>query len=89
MDITKISNTGLPLEQSRLKKVKEEETNDRSLQGDKIEISGEAVSLFNASESKGFEAIRKKIESGYYLQNDVTEQVVDAILRDPTLGKNS
>lgn len=84
MDIGKVTNSGLPLEPSR-KKAKDEPGKTRSKE-DRVEISEEAVSLFKTSESKRLEEIQNKIQSGYYFRHDVTETVVDALMRDLKLG---
>jgi hypothetical protein len=89
MDIGKISNSGLPIDALKLKKVKREEDSGAPSKGDKLEISEEAASLFNTTESKNFDEIRQRIQSGYYFQPEVTQQVVDAILRDPAFDQNT
>jgi anti-sigma28 factor (negative regulator of flagellin synthesis) len=82
MDINKISNAGFPVDPLKSKKMKEDEKSEVSSKEDKIEISPEAVSMFNASETKRLEEVRSKIQSGYYLQRDVTEKVADALLKE-------
>lgn len=49
---------------------------------DRVEVSEEARALFDADQTRRFEAIREKIREGFYFQRDVTEKVVDAILKD-------
>ncbi len=82
MDITRITNGGLPVEPLKSKKVKEEEKAESSAKEDRVELSDQAISLFSASQSKRFEEIKQKVDSGFYLQREVSEKVVDAMLRD-------
>jgi anti-sigma28 factor (negative regulator of flagellin synthesis) len=81
MDINRITNGGLPLEPLKSKKVQEESVEGSSRE-DRVELSDEAIHLFSASEGKRLEDIRQKIDSGFYLQKEVSEKVVDAMLRD-------
>jgi anti-sigma28 factor (negative regulator of flagellin synthesis) len=81
MDITSVSGSGFALEPLKSKKTKSE-PDKVGVSKDRLEISDEAVSLFQTSENKRLEEIRNKIESGYYFQRDVTETVVDAMMRD-------
>jgi anti-sigma28 factor (negative regulator of flagellin synthesis) len=85
MDINRIANGGLQPDPSKIKKTKEDPGKIR-LQGDKIDISDEAVSLFKTQENKRLEEIRGKIDSGYYFQRDITEKVVDAVMKDMKLA---
>lgn len=82
MDINRITNGGLPLEPLKSKKVQEDESVEGSSKEDRVELSDEAIHLFSASEGKRLEDIRQKIDSGFYLQKEVSEKVVDAMLRD-------
>jgi anti-sigma28 factor (negative regulator of flagellin synthesis) len=81
MDINRITNGGPPPDQLKGKKSKDDSEKIRS-QKDRVELSDEAISLFKTQESKRLEEIRKKVDSGYYFQRNVTEDVVDAMLRD-------
>lgn len=49
---------------------------------DRVELSDEARALYDADQSNRFEMIREKIRQGFYFQRDVTEKVVDAMLKD-------
>ncbi len=49
---------------------------------DSVEVSPEARALYDAEQTRRFEIIREKIHDGFYLERDVTEKVVDAILKD-------
>jgi len=89
MNISKITNVGSPTDDLKPKNVKSSRSSAASLKEDKLEISSEAASLFNASGVKSFDEIKDKIQSGFYFRRDVTEKVVDAILRDPTINTKS
>jgi anti-sigma28 factor (negative regulator of flagellin synthesis) len=54
----------------------------RSSSTDRAEVSDEARVLFETEQNRRFEAIREKIQQGFYFQPDVTEKVVDALLKD-------
>lgn len=49
---------------------------------DRVDVSQEARALFEAERTQRFDAIREKIRKGFYFQRDVTEKVVDAVLKD-------
>jgi anti-sigma28 factor (negative regulator of flagellin synthesis) len=49
---------------------------------DRAEVSEEARALLEADRTKRFEVIREKIRQGFYFQRDVTEKVIDALLKD-------
>jgi anti-sigma28 factor (negative regulator of flagellin synthesis) len=49
---------------------------------DKVQVSGEAKSLFEAGQSKRFEEIRKRLHDGYYDSPEVTEKIVDGLMDD-------
>lgn len=55
------------------------ESDERS---DRIELSDEARAMYESKQSGRFEAIRERIRQGFYFQKDVTEKVVDAMLKD-------
>ena len=50
--------------------------------GDKVQVSGEAKSLFQADQSKRIEEIRKRLDEGYYLTPEVTDKIVDGLMND-------
>ncbi len=89
MGIERVSNSGIPTQPLKPKKVSDGEPMGKTSSEDRLEISDEAVSLFQSSESKRLESVREKIRSGYYLQREVTEKVADAILKDPEFDKAS
>jgi len=82
MDINRVVGSGLPLEPLKSKKEKQEPEKVSSSK-DMAEISEEAVSMFKTSEKRAAD-IRNKIDSGFYNQRDVTEKVVDAMMKDLT-----
>ncbi len=49
---------------------------------DSVEVSEEARSMYDAEKTRRFDAIREKIRNGFYFQRDVTEKVVDAMMKD-------
>lgn len=49
---------------------------------DRVDVSDEARALYESKQSGRFEAIRERIRRGFYFQRDVTEKVVDAMLKD-------
>ena len=51
---------------------------------DKVKVSAEAKSLFEADQQKRVEEIREKIRTHYYFSDEVTERVAEAIIRDLT-----
>ena len=81
MDINRITNGVPPPDPLKVKKSKDDPEKARSTK-DRVELSDEAVSLFKSQENNRLEGIRKKVESGYYFQRDITEKVVDAMMRD-------
>ena len=82
MDINRISNGGLPIEPLKSKKAKEEAKSEVSSKRDRVELSDEAISLITASDTKRFEEIRQRVDDGHYFRREVTEKIVDAMLRD-------
>ena len=49
---------------------------------DKVQLSGEAKSLFETDQSKRIEEIRKRLQGGYYMSPEVTEKIVDGLMVD-------
>jgi hypothetical protein len=49
---------------------------------DKVQVSGEAKSLFEADQSKRMDDIRTRLEQGYYMSQEVTEKIVDGLMDD-------
>jgi anti-sigma28 factor (negative regulator of flagellin synthesis) len=49
---------------------------------DRVELSDEARAIYDAEQTRRFEVIREKIHRGFYFQREVTEKVVDAMLKD-------
>ncbi len=56
---------------------------------DRVELSDEAKSLYGADQTRKTDAIREKVNSGFYFQPEVTEKVVDALLKDLQQGKGA
>jgi anti-sigma28 factor (negative regulator of flagellin synthesis) len=81
MGIKEVSGSGLPVQPSQSKKVKEEQSS-KSSSKDKVEVSEEARSLFESERAKKLEEIQKKIDEGFYSKREVIEQVADAMLND-------
>ncbi|MCC6398284.1 MAG: hypothetical protein IT282_14820 [Bacteroidetes bacterium] len=61
---------------------REKVAKDSEEKADRVEVSDEARALYEAEQSGRFEAIREKIRKGFYFQREVTEKVVDAMLKD-------
>ncbi|HTY36934.1 MAG TPA: hypothetical protein VMH23_07470 [Bacteroidota bacterium] len=80
MDISRVTGSGLPLEPLKSKKDKHEPEKAAQTK-DTAEISDEAMSLFKSTEKRA-EDIRNRIDSGFYLQRDVSEKIVDAMMND-------
>jgi hypothetical protein len=64
-------------------KVKDKEhEGDGEDKKDRVEVSEEARAMYDIERTRRFDAIREKIRNGFYLQRDVTDKVVDAVLKD-------
>ena len=50
--------------------------------GDKVQVSGEAKSLFEANQSKRLEEVRTRLQEGYYMSQEVTEKIVEGLMDD-------
>ena len=83
MTISEITGQGTLPPSGDGKKVKEP---SRSSPGkeDKVQLSSEAKSLFEAGRAKRLEAIQQRIKEKFYHRRDVTEQVADALIKDLT-----
>jgi anti-sigma28 factor (negative regulator of flagellin synthesis) len=60
-------------------KARKKEGDDKK---DSAEVSKEARAMYDADQTRRFDAIREKIRKGFYFQRDVTEKVVDAMMKD-------
>jgi hypothetical protein len=49
---------------------------------DKVQVSGQARSLFESEQSKRLDEIRNRLNNGYYLSPEVTEKIVNALMVD-------
>jgi len=81
MTIREIVARGTPLDPLKEKKAKDQE-NTKSSSKDKVELSKEARSLYEADRTKRIEELREKIQQGFYFTQEVTEKVADAVLKD-------
>ena len=81
MSINEISGISHPMDSSKGKKAREvrESAPPRK---DSVRVSDEARSLFEAEQSKRYDSIQEKIQNGFYLQREVTEKIVEALLKD-------
>lgn len=55
---------------------------DEEERKDSVEVSKEARAMYDADQTRRFETIRERIRNGFYFQRDVTEKVVDAMIKD-------
>jgi anti-sigma28 factor (negative regulator of flagellin synthesis) len=53
---------------------------------DRVDVSEEARVLYASKLIGRFETIRERIRQGFYFRKDVTEKVVDAMLKDIKKG---
>ncbi len=67
-------------------RAKENESSESDERSDRVELSDEARAMYEAKQSARFETIRERIRQGFYFQKDVTEKVVDAMLKDIKKG---
>jgi hypothetical protein len=81
MSINEIGGISHPMESSKGKKAREvRET--APPQKDSVRVSDEARSLFEAEQSKRYNSIQERIQSGFYFQREVTEKIVEALMKD-------
>jgi anti-sigma28 factor (negative regulator of flagellin synthesis) len=84
MAIVEVTSGATPLDPLKGKKgdpsSKTESRRDEST--DRVEVSEEARALFDVEQTRRFEVIREKIRQGFYFQPDVTEKVVESLLKD-------
>ncbi len=81
MTITEIPGIGQPLDPLKGKKEKKAEASG-SASKDQVELSEEARSLYEAEQSKRLEKIHERIRQGFYFQREVTEKIVEEMLKD-------
>jgi anti-sigma28 factor (negative regulator of flagellin synthesis) len=83
MNINEISNGSVPLDPLKNRKAKEKaEPAPQSKDKDRVELSAKARSLFEAEQEQRLEKIQERIRQGFYFRREVTEKVVDEMLRD-------
>lgn len=83
VDPVKGGNRSTPGSKASVRSKEQTEGEERS---DRIELSDEARAMYESQQSGRFEAIRERIREGFYFQKDVTEKVVDAMLKDIKKG---
>jgi len=49
---------------------------------DRVQVSSKAKTLFQADQAARLDEIRRRLESGYYNSQDVTEKIVDGVMDD-------
>ncbi|MCX6139008.1 MAG: hypothetical protein NTV54_16130 [Ignavibacteriales bacterium] len=79
MIIKEVYGDQLPLQPTGPKKVKQPVSVTKT---DKVDVSPEARSLFEAGKAKKLEEISGKIDSGFYFKPETTEKVAESILKD-------
>jgi anti-sigma28 factor (negative regulator of flagellin synthesis) len=84
MDIRKIGQPQNTYDTSKVRKekVRDEERERRG--DDSVELSPEAVKLFQAEENKKIEMVRDRIQSGYYFRPEVVDRVASELLQQFT-----
>jgi anti-sigma28 factor (negative regulator of flagellin synthesis) len=83
MDIKKISQPHNAYDSVKIRKEKKLEEHVRR-SDDSVELSPEALKLFQAEESKKIDTIRERVQTGFYARKDVVEKVADEILQQFT-----
>ena len=81
MAINEIVGQGLPIDPLKGREVKGEKRS-KTTGKDKAELSEEARALYEAKQEKRAQEIQTKIEQGFYFQPEVTEKVVEMLLKD-------
>jgi anti-sigma28 factor (negative regulator of flagellin synthesis) len=81
MAVNEIHGNPLPVDPLRQKDGKSEKGSKTSAK-DKVELSDEARSLFNATHAQKVEDTKEKIRSGFYFRRDVLEKVADLVLKE-------
>ena len=84
MAILEVTSGAAPLDPLKGKKGEQAPKPEphREDSSDRVELSEEARALYDVEQNRRFEAIREKIRQGFYFQPDVTEKVVEALLKD-------
>jgi anti-sigma28 factor (negative regulator of flagellin synthesis) len=80
MDIKKISQAQQTYDPIKVRRDKEREEHNKK-SDDSVELSSEAVRLFQAEENKKVESVREKIQAGFYSKREVVEKVADDIMQ--------
>jgi anti-sigma28 factor (negative regulator of flagellin synthesis) len=79
MIIKEVYGDQLPLQPTGQRKVKQTASVERT---DKVDVSPEARSLFEAGKAKKLDEISQKIDAGFYFKPETTEKVAESILKD-------
>lgn len=83
MDIRKIGQPQTAYDPVKIRKEKVRDEKERRTD-DTVELSSEAVKLFQSEENKKVEMVRERIQSGYYFRPEVVERVAGEILNQFT-----
>ncbi len=81
MGISEVTGSGVPVQPSSSKKIKDEQEATTASK-DKVNVSDAARSLYETDKANKLKEIGKKIDEGFYSQRDVIEKVADAMLKD-------
>ncbi|GEM_PF-2123658 len=81
MNINEVAGTNVPIPGARSKKSRDEKPVE-TIKKDRVELSGEAQSLFETEQSRQLTEIQKKIADRFYERHEVMVHVVDALLKD-------
>lgn len=81
MEIHEIDGKPLPVDQFKGRSSDKRDT--REVSQDKVQLSDEARSLYEA-QAKKIEQIHEEVRNGFYFQPEVTERVVELLLKDLT-----
>lgn len=81
MGISEVTSSGVPLQPSSSKKVKDEQE-AKTTSKDEVNVSEAARSLYESGKTNKLKEIGKKIDEGFYSKPEVIEKVADAMLKD-------
>ena len=84
MDIRKIGQPQNAYDTAKVRKEKWREEERAGRGDDSVELSPEALKLFQAEENKKIDMIRERIQSGYYFRPDVVDRVAAELLQQFT-----
>jgi anti-sigma28 factor (negative regulator of flagellin synthesis) len=81
MGISEVTSSGVPVQPSSSKKVKDEQE-AKTGSKDEAKVSEAARTLYETDKTNKLNEIGKKIEEGFYSKPEVIEKVADAMLKD-------